>query len=346
MRAATALKCAVCLTSFYSCYTIKSAIAFQLCLKERKMVYFTVAKRQEGIPLMDLLKEEYPDYHVKDIGADFKAGNIWLRGAAAYGDDIPDAGDEVRIFAPDDVIGIDLTPPVVYSDENFVIVDKPAGLLSFSDDGSPNATAMVEEYMKQKGEYSLGALMVPYLVYPLDKYVNGLLLLAKHEDAYLFMVEALAQRRIVRHYVCPVVGRTEQSDEMMAYHVTDKTNRRATILSRFRKNAKPIVTRYQTIATGRAMSLVDVRPLTNGLHQIRAQMADAGLPVVGDNAYGDKRFNKKAGADHIALWLESVTFEVGTGHAYPYLNGRHFESAQPCFPRCVYEDGLMEQFEQ
>ena len=310
------------------------------------MVSFNVAKRQADLSLMDLLKEEYPDYHVKDIVAAFKAGDIWLRGEAAYADDIPDVGDEVRIFAPDDEIGVDLTPLIVYSDENFVIVDKPAGLLSFSNDDSPNATDMVEEYMKQQGEYSLGALMVPYLVYPLDKYVSGLLLLAKHEDAYLFLVEALAQRRIVRHYVCPVVGRTEQSDELMAYHMTDKTKRRATILSRIRKNAKPIVTRYQTIAKGRAMSLVDVRPLTNGLHQVRAHMAAAGLPVVGDNNYGDKRFNKKAGAGHIALWLKSVTFEVGSGHTYLYINGQHFESTKPYFPRCAYEDGLMERFEK
>ena len=317
----------------------------QLRLRERRMVSFVVKKKQAGIPLMDLLKEEYPDYSVKDIGAAFKAGDIWLRGESAYGDDTPEIGDEVRIFASGDVVGVDLTPPVIYSDENFVIVDKPAGLLSFSDDGAPNATAMVEEYMKQQGEYSLGALMVPFLVYPLDKYVSGLLLLAKHENAYLFLVEALAQRRIVRHYVCPVVGKAEQSDELMAYHMTDKANRRATILSKFRKKAKPIVTRYQAICEGRVMSLVDVRPVTNGLHQVRAHMADAGLPVVGDGDYGDKRFNRKAGATHIALWLESVTFEVGTRHVYPYLNGKHFESEKPCFPRCVYEDGLMEEFE-
>ena len=308
------------------------------------MVSLTVDKKKAGMTLFDLLEDIYPDYHVKNIRTAFKLGDIWLHGEAAYGDDEVAAGDEVRIFAPGDVVGVDLTPSVVYSDENFVIVDKPAGLLSFSDDGAPNATDMAEEFMKQQGEYSLGALMVPYLVYPLDKYVSGLLLLAKHEDAYLFLVEALAQRRIVRHYVCPVFGHAQQSDELMAYHMADKANRRATVLSSFRKNAKPIVTRYQTIAEGSAISLIEARPVTNGLHQVRAHLADAGLPVVGDNDYGNKRLNKKAGAGYIALWLKSVTFEVGTSHTYPYLNGQHFESKNPCFPRCVYEDGLMERF--
>ncbi len=191
--------------------------------------------------------------------------------------------------------------------------------------------------------YSLDALMVPYLVYPLDKYVSGLLLLAKHEDAYLFLVEALAQRRIVRHFVCPVIGDADEGEELMAYHMTDKLQRRAEILAQFRKNAKPIVTRYHALAHGDVMSLVDVRPVTNGLHQIRAHLAYAGLPVVGDNDYGNRRINRKLGADHIALWLKSVTFEVGSRHAYEYLNKQHFESASPCFPRCVYDDGLIDE---
>jgi 23S rRNA-/tRNA-specific pseudouridylate synthase len=266
-----------------------------------------------------------------------------VNGEDAYPDDTLSEGDRISIFAPDDMIGVDLTPPIIYQDENFVIVDKPVGLLSFSEDGQPNAVTMVEEYMKRQGEYSLDALMVPYLVYPLDKYVSGLMLMAKHEDAYLFLVEALAQRRILRHYICPVIGHADDSEELMAYHLTDKQQRRAEILARFRKNAKPIVTRYTALAHGDVMSLVDARPVTNGLHQVRAHLAYAGLPVVGDSDYGNRRLNKKLGADHIALWLKSVTFEVGNRHAYEYLNKRHFESASPCFPRCVYDDGLMDE---
>ena len=296
--------------------------------------------------LFALIEQTYPDFNVKDIARAFKAGDIWRNGESAYDDDDVSEGDEVSIFLPDDVVGIDLTPSVVYQDENFVIVDKPAGLLSFSDGGLPNAVDMVEEHMKQQGEYSLGALMVPYLVYPLDKYVSGLLLLAKHEEAYLFLVEALSQRRLIRHYICPVFGLAEESEELMAYHITDKSRRSVKILDSFKKLAKPIVTRVRRIASGQIMSLVEVRPVTKALHQVRAHMAYAGLPVVGDNNYGDRRANKKLGADHIALWLESVTFEVGTHHTFQYINGRHFESNKPCYPRCVYEDGLLDTDEE
>ena len=119
--------------------------------------------------------------------------------------------------------GLDLTPNVVYQDENFVFLDKPAGLPSTSESGENSALDMVEAHMKRRGEYSLEALIVPYLIYPLDKYVSGLLLVAKHEDAYLFLTEALMQRRITRYYICPVVGQAQDKAELMAYHLCDRS---------------------------------------------------------------------------------------------------------------------------
>ena len=306
------------------------------------MVELTVKKVQDGAELYDVLTEAYPQFPKKALGVAFKRGIITLNGQQALGDDVVGEDDAVRIFAPPDVVGVDLTPRIVYQDENFVFVDKPAGLLSLSETGEPNAVDMVEAHMKSRGEYSLDALMVPYLIYPLGEYVSGLLLMAKHEDAYLFLVEALAQRRIARYYICPVVGQAEDKAELLAYHLREKANRSARILPQFRKDAKPIVTRYQRLAMGESLSLLRVRPITNGLHQVRAHLAYAGLPVLGDDMYGNRRYNKKAGAEHISLWLHKVVFEVGTAHSYTYINGLQIESEECSFPKRVYDEGLME----
>lgn len=306
------------------------------------MVELTVKEARHGAELYDVLTEACPQYPEKALNTAFKKGIITLNGQHAFGGDVVNEGDTVRIFAPPDVVGVDLTPRIVYQDENFVVVDKPAGLLSSSETGEPNAVDMVEEHMKSRGEYSLDALMVPYLIYPLDEYVSGLLLMAKHEDAYLFLVEALAQRRIARYFICPVVGQAADKAELMAYHMREKTNRSARILPKFQKDAKPIVTRYQRMAMGESLSLLRVRPVTNGLHQVRAHLAYAGLPVLGDNMYGNRRYNRKAGAEYISLWLHKVVFEVGTSHSYAYINGLAFESEEYSFPKRVYDEGLME----
>jgi len=305
-------------------------------------VEFSVEKERDGAELFDILLEACPGFSVKTLSIAFKTGIVTLNSQEAFGDDVVHAGDIVRVFAPPNILGLDLTPRIIYQDENFVFVDKPAGLLSLSETGEPNAVDMVEAHMKRRGEYSLDALMVPYLIYPLEQYVSGLLLLAKHEDAYLFLVEALAQRRVARYYICPVVGQAEEKAELMAYHLREKSNHRARILPKFQKDAKPIVTRYQRLAEGETLSLLRVRPITNGLHQIRAHLAYAGLPVLGDDIYGNKRYNRKAGAAYMSLWLHKVVFEVGTAHSYAYINGLEIESSEYSFPKCVYDEGLME----
>lgn len=310
------------------------------------MISYTVTKQHDGLELFNLLEQVYPDFDPRDQDAAFKYGDIMLNGEDAYGDDVVREDDALEIFLPGDIVGIDIRPRIIYQDENFVVADKPAGLLSISDDDEPSAVGMIEEIMKERGEYNLDALMVPYLVYPLDRYVSGVLLLAKHEEGYLFLVEALTQRRLSRYFVCPVRGVAEESDELMAYYKKDKAGKRAHILGKFEKNAKPIVTRYSTISTGETMSLLDVRTITNGLHQVRAHLAYDGLPVLGDDMYGSKRFNRRSGAGHICLWIQMVVFETGTGHEYEYMNGRTFASTSFCFPRCVYDEGLLDVDEE
>lgn len=310
------------------------------------MVSLTVTKQHEGQDLSDLLVEAYPDFSQKAMRAAFKKRFITLNGQDTAGGDVASEGDVVNLYIPGDILGLDLMPTIVYQDENIIIVDKPAGLLSISDTDEVNAVDMVEYYMKKRGEYNLDALMVPYLLYSLDEYVSGLLVMAKHEDAYLFLAEALNQRRITRYFDCVVMGQAQESGELMGYHLREKNAKRVQVLSKFKKDSKPIVTRYQKLAEGETMSLISARPLTNTLHQVRAHLAYGGLPVVGDDVYGNARFNKKSGAEYICLWLKSLVFEVGTGHNYAYLNGLRVESSKQSFPRCVYDQGLMDSVEE
>ena len=307
------------------------------------MITYEVTKEHEGLPLFELLESVYPDFSIKNQERALKYGDIDLNGETSYGDEIVNEGDVIDIYLCGDLVGVELTPTIVYQDENFVIVDKPAGLVSISDfDGEESAVTKVEDIMKQQGEYNLDALMVPYLVYKLDTYESGLLIMAKHEEGYLFMIEALNQRRICRHYLCPVVGIAQEEDELLAYYTKNKAMTHAKILAKFEKGAKPIVTRYKTLSTGETMSLLLVRPVTNGLHQARAHLAFYGLPVLGDNQYGNRRFNKKASADQLAMSLQTIVFEIGSNHEYEYLNGMRFDSEQLCFPKAVYEEGLMD----
>ncbi|MFA5675512.1 MAG: RluA family pseudouridine synthase [Christensenellales bacterium] len=306
------------------------------------MVLFSVAKEHENMELYDVLTDTYPDFSDKSLRYAFKNGIITINDEDAYPDDIAHESDIVCIFAPGDVVGVDLTPKIIYQDENIFIMDKPAGLPSVSQTGGQSAVGIAEDYMKQNGEYSIEALMVPYLIYPLDTYVSGVLLVAKHEGAYMFFLEALGQRRISRYYICPVKGSAGEQEELLGYHKRDKAGRRAQISGDFKKDSKPVVTRYIKISQGDEMSLLRVRPVTNGLHQVRAHLSFCGIPILGDGVYGDKRFNSRFGAEYICMWLELLIFEVGSGHGYDYLNGKRFRSMSESFPISVFDQGLMD----
>jgi len=306
------------------------------------MVLLTADKEHDGVELSALLETLFPEYKEKMVARAFKTNAITINGQTAYSDDAIKEGDEVRLYVAGDALGIDLTPEVIFQDENLMVLDKPAGLVTLSEGDEPSALSMAEGFMKERGEYNLEALMLPYLVYPLDQYVSGLILIAKHEEAYLFLSEALAQRRIARYYICPVRGHAQEREELLAYHKKDKTGQRAAILGSVRKDAKPIVTRYEMLARGDHMTLVRARPITNALHQVRAHLAFAGLPVLGDDRYGDARFNKNSGALNLCLWLDTVVFETGTGQGFDYLNGKRFESYAHSFAKSVYDEGLMD----
>lgn len=306
------------------------------------MISLKIEKEHEDMELFDILTQGCPGLYKKALIKVFKKGLVTLNGKDSHIDDKPKTGDIVRLFITGEEAGIDLTPQIVYHDENFVIADKPAGLLSTSDTGEPNALSMVEEYMKRRGEYNIEALMVPYLIYPLEKEVSGLLIMAKHEDAYLFISQALAQRRVTRYYTCAVFGDVSEKKEMLAYLIQDKQNRSVRIIEHQRKDTKPIVTRYIKLKEGDGISLINARPVTNCLHQVRAHLAYEGLPVAGDNIYGNGKLNRRYGTNSIALWLKTIIFETGTGDAYAYLNGKRFESNSQSFPKSVYDSGAME----
>lgn len=307
------------------------------------MISFTVRPEDEGRKILELLAKAYPLACEKTFARACKRGLVTLNGADAAAGDKTKAGDEVCVYLTGDALGVELTLGIVYQDENIVIADKPAGLLSISDDGEPNVLSMTENIMKQRKEYDVSALMVPYMLYPLERHVSGLIIIAKHESVYLFLAQALAQRRITRYFICPTAGRSEENKELLAYHIQNKPKTSVRIAASQTKNAKPIVTRYAKLSSGDGLSLLCVRPITNFLHQIRAHLAFEGLPVIGDSLYGNKSINRRYGADHIALWLNTIVFETGTSHEYAYLNGKTFKSRSHSFPKSVYDAGLLKR---
>lgn len=202
----------------------------------------------------------------------------------------------------------DIPVPVVFEDEDLLVVDKPAGLVVHPGAGNPSGTLVnaLLSHGISGGEDSVR----PGVVHRLDRDTSGLLVLTKNEEAYAELVGQLSGRKVGRVYRALVLGsglpRTGTVDSPVGRHPENPTLMAAGV-------GKKAVTHFETLASLSGYTMLRVRLETGRTHQIRVHLAAIGHPVYADPLYG----TRVSGA---RLWLhaESLAF------THP-ITGEHLE---------------------
>lgn len=196
--------------------------------------------------------------------------------------------------------------PIVYEDDDVLVIDKPAGLATVPPPGqdSENAFSLVKRHVrnakKQRGTRA-------WIIHRLDREASGLLVFAKTEAAFEALKDEFRTKRVRRLYATVVEGampiakagtgagaewRTVQSflaeDRDGIVHSTESPTRARRDMDDDADAAKRAVTHYRVLATGHNRSLLQVRLETGRKNQIRVHMADEKHPIVGDFRYGSK----------------------------------------------------------
>ena len=126
--------------------------------------------------------------------------------------------------------------------------------------------------------------------------------------------------------IWPAEGRLE------GYLFKDAVKNQVYVTKKPQPGAKTAVTEYRTLQSRRGLSLVECRLLTGRTHQIRAQMAAAGCPLLGDGKYGRERINRTYGETGQMLYSYKLTFTLPTDAGIlEYLRGRTFQVPQVAF---------------
>ena len=250
----------------------------------------------------------------------FKGGNILVNDVPQNAIYLLDIGDKVTINIPKEegfkkLEAISKRLIVVYEDDHFLILDKPAGVASIPSVNHSNTMAnYVKAYYIDSGYENHQV----HIVTRLDKDTSGLMLFAKHGYSHARLDKQLQKRAIEKRYLALVKGDglLEKEGEIIAPIARDEDS---IITRRVAKGGKYAHTSYKVIEQFGNIYLVDIHLHTGRTHQIRVHFSHIGFPLLGDDLYGGSLSD---GITRQALHCHTLNF-------YNPFNGEEIGRASP-----------------
>lgn len=192
-------------------------------------------------------------------------------------------GDIVIIDFDTERLGIryQIELPIIYEDNDVVVIDKPAGVLTHSK-GIFNPEGTVASFIASRVTEMDGERAG--IVHRLDRGTSGVIICAKNQEAQKFLQKQFAQRRTKKTYIALVSGHIEPAEAIIDGPIERNPKKPQTF--RVGANGKPATTNYKVLDYRNDVTKVVLRPTTGRTHQLRVHMASIGHSIVGDTLYG------------------------------------------------------------
>ena len=192
-----------------------------------------------------------------------------------------DETDEIALNLPEkEQADVDL--PILYEDDDVIVVNKPSGLLTHAKGGLSDEPT-VAEIIRPKTSFATDTDR-PGIVHRLDRDTSGLLIVAKNPESAAHLQRQFAERTAKKTYVAITDGKPK----LNAAKIDLPIGRNPSAPSTFRidPNGKPAQTTYHVLTENDTQSLVELKPTTGRTHQLRVHLAHLNAPILGDRVYG------------------------------------------------------------
>jgi 23S rRNA pseudouridine955/2504/2580 synthase len=320
------------------------------------MKEFTIGKNDAGQRLDRFLAKAVPLLPASLAQKYIRIKRIKWNGGRAERDTRLQEGDLLQLYINDEFFEkprednayLTVASPklnIVYEDAHILLVDKRPGIAVHPHDGAEYGRTLIDHilsYLYQKKEWTPRGenAFTPALCNRIDRNTGGIVIAAKTAEALRVMNQKIKDRELDKRYLAIVEGCPKpETGSLKGYLFKDEKKNRVFVSDSPKPGAKTCQTNYKVLAKRKELSLVECELITGRTHQIRAQFAHAGHPLLGDGKYGklDKRFDR----NYQALYSYKLTFCFTTDAGeLAYLNGKSFRVEEVDFVKEYFSSVL------
>ncbi|MCI3922294.1 RluA family pseudouridine synthase [Paenibacillus sp. TRM 82003] len=284
------------------------------------MITRTVTPSEAGKRLHRYVRILMPNYPLGQIYKMIEQGKVRVNGKRKKDHYELAAGDELTILVDEDTFrqsageekklkfaGVKADIDIVFEDDELLVVNKPAGLLTHPDQTEQKRTliTMTHAYLYRKDELDSN-LFLPASANRLDRNTSGLVLIGKTAGMLHRLNQWVQKREVGKYYVTLVEGKLTGGGTIDASLTRDERNNRTRV--GVDASAKSAVTHYEALQSSAGYTLVEVDLESGRTHQIRSHFQSIGHPLLGDVKYGGKPYE---GVNHQLLHAWKLSLPDG-----------------------------------
>lgn len=249
-----------------------------------------------------VLAERYPEYSRSTWQKYIQSGYVSVNGAVVtVSRQEVSPADNIGTAIPADTDYATSELPILYMDDDVIVVNKPAGVLTHSK-GALSDEFTVAEFFRRYTTVHLDTDR-PGIVHRLDRDTSGVIIGARTPEAYSLLTKQFADRKAKKTYLAITDGAPKQPKARIEIPIARNPSSPSTF--RADSKGKPATTDYEVLAANEHHSLIQLRPRTGRTHQLRVHMAYIGTPITGDRIYGKVRQGDR-------LFLHAQQLEIAT----------------------------------